>query len=951
MRKASVWLIVACVAVLAVADVAAETWVDSAQHEDIVYFLFAEPPSIHRFSLLGEYWLEPIALPDTPTAFTVGPDAIFVAHGETIRRSALDGGANVLFQEVSEEVSFLVLLDDYLYAISGDHIASFDANTAAVVDESPDCCWDRMRGISVSPKHRRIFGLVHYSDITYVELLSDGMLGEQVESPYYGDFISAQTTHLFPDEARIVDNGGTIFNTSDLTYVATLGREFDDVVFYNNAPVVLREDELTTYDVSFSEYSTHPLQTPATKLVAYEDAIYAFSQGSGKTVGVEVVPVSGLAIPDWETIDPRDLPYQPHTVILGSDGVLYVLSTKYLRVFRWSIAEGDYMDSIELTWAPAYMALNDDASRLYFGYPSTDQVTFFDLTGELSETTLVTAQEALRGLAAPGEFVFTCEGLDSGRSHNVYSADGQKISESGRDYYGREFTWSTATRRIYFVDDQYSRFRIYWEEIDEDGIVGDLFVPVDSWPREDWTPISFRVSPDGTTVVASAGLVFDGDSLEKLHELGTEVIDATWMGDSLFTIRESGLYAEIQEWDQDFVLQNSILVGGTPVRVFGLESQLLIVVLDRNGVPRIWLRDPDATPDLDGDGILDHLDNCPETANPDQLDSDFDGIGDACNDEIDQDGDEWADAIDSCPGVANPDQTDSDGDGAGDSCNDVDDRDGDEWADAIDNCPDDANPSQVDQDGDGQGDACDGCPAATDVYAKFIAVAAHTPGVGGSSWRTDLTVRNEGSWFANIHLRFLPQGGGTDAPCIQVGQLPAGQAVQYEDVVASVFETEGAGGIAIYTTGRYVATSRTYTTGEEGTFGQGIPARSWYDALDWQHTATLLQLHQNSRYRTNIGFLNLAPMTTTVKVRYFRQDFSLLLEKDYELHPMASHQANRPMRGLGQIENAFAEVNVTSGGPILCYASVVDNRTNDPTYVEPHYERAYIGYKTVQGDR
>ena len=34
--------------------------------------------------------------------------------------------------------------------------------------------------------------------------------------------------------------------------------------------------------------------------------------------------------------------------------------------------------------------------------------------------------------------------------------------------------------------------------------------------------------------------------------------------------------------------------------------------------------------DSDGDGILDHLDNCPSVTNPDQADSDGDGIGDAC---------------------------------------------------------------------------------------------------------------------------------------------------------------------------------------------------------------------------------------------------------------------------------------------------------------------------------
>ncbi len=42
------------------------------------------------------------------------------------------------------------------------------------------------------------------------------------------------------------------------------------------------------------------------------------------------------------------------------------------------------------------------------------------------------------------------------------------------------------------------------------------------------------------------------------------------------------------------------------------------------GVPR-------PLPDADGDGVLDFVDNCPNDANADQLDSDMDGIGDVCD--------------------------------------------------------------------------------------------------------------------------------------------------------------------------------------------------------------------------------------------------------------------------------------------------------------------------------
>lgn len=58
-------------------------------------------------------------------------------------------------------------------------------------------------------------------------------------------------------------------------------------------------------------------------------------------------------------------------------------------------------------------------------------------------------------------------------------------------------------------------------------------------------------------------------------------------------------------------------------------------------------------------------DNCPGVYNPDQLDSDENGTGDACEDE---DGDEVVNALDNCPDIFNPDQGDADNDGVGDPC-------------------------------------------------------------------------------------------------------------------------------------------------------------------------------------------------------------------------------------------------------------------------------------------
>ncbi len=115
----------------------------------------------------------------------------------------------------------------------------------------------------------------------------------------------------------------------------------------------------------------------------------------------------------------------------------------------------------------------------------------------------------------------------------------------------------------------------------------------------------------------------------------------------------------------------------------------------------------DTTPygeDTDGDSVADLNDNCPDKSNVDQSNIDLDDLGDVCDD--DRDGDGRVNTGDNCPDVANVDQSNIDLDDLGDVCDD--DRDGDGHADDEDNCPDIANADQdKDEDEDGISDACD----------------------------------------------------------------------------------------------------------------------------------------------------------------------------------------------------------------------------------------------------
>lgn len=106
-------------------------------------------------------------------------------------------------------------------------------------------------------------------------------------------------------------------------------------------------------------------------------------------------------------------------------------------------------------------------------------------------------------------------------------------------------------------------------------------------------------------------------------------------GSSFKVYRNTGDDAWEEVWDTPAAHNYRVGAGD-----HDMDGKAEVITQDGN-VTGIWEIAPSQAADLDSDGVVDAIDNCPGTVNVGQEDTDLDAVGDAC---------------DNCPLTANPDQ-------------------------------------------------------------------------------------------------------------------------------------------------------------------------------------------------------------------------------------------------------------------------------------------------------
>jgi uncharacterized repeat protein (TIGR01451 family) len=209
---------------------------------------------------------------------------------------------------------------------------------------------------------------------------------------------------------------------------------------------------------------------------------------------------------------------------------------------------------------------------------------------------------------------------------------------------------------------------------------------------------------------------------------------------------------------------------------------------------------------------------------------------------------------------------------------------------------------------------------------------------GFANWQTDMRVFNAGTTPVDATLSFYSQGGG--AAKTKNVTVPAGQVLQFDKTLASVFGVTNDGGAVHITTAnaaRLITTARTYNQTTAGTYGQFISAVTPAEAAGvGSRPLQILQIEESTRFRSNIGLAEVTGKPVTIEISVVPPDVKFTAVTQLTLQANEFRQIGSLLKtvGLDGTFNARVSIRAINGqGRVTAYASVIDAQTNDPTYV------------------
>jgi len=219
-----------------------------------------------------------------------------------------------------------------------------------------------------------------------------------------------------------------------------------------------------------------------------------------------------------------------------------------------------------------------------------------------------------------------------------------------------------------------------------------------------------------------------------------------------------------------------------------------------------------------------------------------------------------------------------------------------------------------------------------------LAGVAHAEGAAGTRWCTDVSLTSRAALTDEIVLSFRPFGA-PEEEIVRHLVLEGGKTVTIEDVVGTLFETEGTGIIEIRPRSAGVAVSaRTYD--ENTHMGQGLPLLSDADGFSTGEAAVITGAVDDASARSNLGLVNLREIPMTLRIAVFDEEGERIALRTHQLEALESIQINRILLSSDGQEHSDGYLEISTDTPdarFAAYLSRVDNASSDPVFITPSF--------------
>lgn len=219
----------------------------------------------------------------------------------------------------------------------------------------------------------------------------------------------------------------------------------------------------------------------------------------------------------------------------------------------------------------------------------------------------------------------------------------------------------------------------------------------------------------------------------------------------------------------------------------------------------------------------------------------------------------------------------------------------------------------------------------------LIPTAANNPGQFGAVFKTKVSIVNVTNRTYTIYATLYRNGGGT---IVRQITMASRQARNYDNFLQDVFSYSGAAGVELDAVlappggtelNQFVVFAEVYTDSPNGIYKTVVNISDPSDGLSLTAPSITPGISANGDTRTNIGCLNTSTTQAIVNVDVYSSTGGLLTT--YFLTVPASGWAQGGV--IQTVSGGYLVWRLQFGVSPNCFAVVVDNQSNDGSFVQP----------------